>query len=122
VISASRYTAVSSIKLTPVIDSLLEASNKRFGLITVTRGFTRGKGNFSSQIAKGVLIGIVTLGMYYQVPIKANSTLFAMIVDAKDNNVAFFKELSGQDKEPLNKTVLEKQINELFEGYFWTKL
>jgi hypothetical protein len=120
-ISADRQRSISSLKLTPVLDSLLDIGGKRFGLITVTTGFTRDKGNYGGQIAKGIGMGILTMGMYYQTPIKANSTVFTMIIDAKENNIAFFKKSSLQDKEPLDKAVLTKQIQKLFEGYFWTK-
>lgn len=120
-ISADRQRSISELKLTPVLDSLLEVIGKRFGLITVTTGFTREKGNYGGQIIKGLAMGILTLGMYYQTPIKANSTIYCMIIDAKDNNIAFFRKLSLQDKEPLDKSVLTKQIKKLFDGYFWTK-
>jgi len=120
-ISADRQRSISGLKLTPVLDSLLEVVGKRFGLIAVATGFTREKGNYGGQIAKNVAMGILTLGMYYQTPIKANSTIYCMIIDAKDNNIAFFRKSSLQDKEPLDKSVLTKQIQKLFDGYFWTK-
>ena len=120
-VSADRQRSISSLQLTPVLDSLLDGGGKRFGLITVTTGFTRDKGNYGGQIAKGIGMGILTMGMYYQTPVKANSTIYCMIIDAKDNNVAFFRKSSLQDKEPLDKSVLSKQIRELFEGYFWPK-
>jgi hypothetical protein len=120
-ISADRQRNISGLKLTPVLDSLLEIGGKRFGLITVTTGFTRDKGNYGGQIAKGVAIGILTMGMYNQTPVKANSTIYSMIIDAKENNIAFYKKSSLQNKEPLDKAVLTKQIQKLYEGYFWTK-
>jgi len=119
--SADRQRSISNLKLTPVIDSLLELSGKRFGLITVSMGFTRAKGNYGGQIAKGAAMGILTLGMYYQTPIKSFSTVYAMIVDAKENNIAFFRKSFLQDKNPLDEAVLMKQFQKIFEGYFWTK-
>jgi len=121
-ISADKQRSISNLKITPILDSLLENRDKRFGLITVTTGFTRTKGNYGGQIAKGAAMGILTLGMYYQTPIKANSTVYAMIVDSIDNNVAFFRKSFLQDKEPLDKTVLTNQIQKIFENYFLTKL
>ncbi len=120
-VSAERQGSISSLKLTPVLDSLLDSREKRFGLITVTSGFTRDKGNYGGQIAKGIGMGILTLGMYYQTPIKSKSTIYCMIIDAKENNIAFFKKSLLQDREPLDKEVLTKQIQNIFEDYFWTK-
>ncbi len=120
IITAKNQKKIDGLKLTPVIDSLLEANGKRFGLLTVTSGFTREKGNYGKQVAKGAAMGLLTLGMVYQTPIKSNSTIYAMIVDAKENNVAFYKK-SFVEGEPLDKNLLSKQIKKLFDGYFWMK-
>lgn len=120
-ITADRQRSISDIKITPMLDSLLEKKGKRFGLITITTGFTRVNGNYSKQLAKGAAIGILTLGMSYQTPIKASSTVYAMIIDAKDNNIAFFRKSYLQDREPLDKNVLKIQIQKIFKNYFWTK-
>ncbi len=117
--SADRNKNISSLRLTPTLDALLENSEKRFGLVTVTTGFTRGKGNYGGQIAKGIGMGLLTLGMYYETPIKASSTIYTMIIDAQENNIAFFKKSTLSDKDPLDEVVLQKQIQEIFEGYFW---
>ena len=108
-------------QLTPVIDSLLEANGKRFGLISMSTGFTRAKYNYGLQIVKGILVGILTMGMYVEVPVSANSNLSIMIVDAKENNVAFFNSSYLQDEEPIDSIVIEKQVQKIFNGYFWEK-
>ena len=120
ILSADKHKKIETLKLTPVIDSLLEANGKRFGLLTVTSGFTREKGNYGKQVAKGAAVGLLTLGMAYQTPIKANSTVYAMIVDAQENNIAFYKK-SFVEADPLTKEVLTKQLNKLFESYSWAK-
>jgi hypothetical protein len=119
-ISADRLKSITDLKITPIIDSLLDKKGKRFGLITVSVGFTREKGNYGKQVAKGAAMGILTLGMYYQTPIKANSTIYVMIVDAQENNISFFRKSSLQDKEPLDEKILTKQFKDIFDGYFWT--
>ena len=119
-ISADRQRSISSLKLTPILDSLLEINQQRFGLITVTAGFTRVGGNYGKQIAKGIGLGILTLGMVYTTPVKANSTVYAMIIDSKNDNIAFFRKSALQDKDPLNEVVLKKQVYDIFNGYFWT--
>ena len=120
-VTAAKQKDIAKIGLTTTIDSLLEQSGKRFGLITVSSGFTRKKSNYGKQVAKGAAVGLLTLGMYYQVPIKANSNVYTMIVDAKDNNIAFYQKSIIADKEPLDEVVLRKQIKKLYEGYFYPK-
>jgi hypothetical protein len=119
--TAERNRSIKNIPITPLIDSLLNANVKRFGLIIVQSGFTRTKGNFGGQIAKGIGMGILTMGMYYQTPIKANSTLYAMIVDNRNKNVAFYNKSVLQDKEPTEKENIIRQLNNIFEKYFWGK-
>ena len=120
-LTADRNKSIEKLSIPPTIDSLLSVNGKRFGLITVVTGFTREKGNYGTQIAKGVGMGILTMGMYYQTPIKSNSTIYAMIVDNQEKNVTFYRKSVLQDKEPTEKDVLIKQIQSLFEKYFLEK-
>ena len=120
-LTADRNKSIKKLSIPPTIDSLLSVSGKRFGLITVVTGFTREKGNYGKQIAKGVGMGLLTMGMYYQTPIKSNSTIYAVIVDNQEKNIAFYRKSILQDKEPTEKEVLVKQIQSLFEKYFWKK-
>jgi len=117
-LSADRSKNLINLKITPTIDRILEANETRFGLITVSTGFTRIKGNYGKEIAKGVALGILTLGMYVQTPVKAYSTIYAMIVDSKANNVSFYQKSFVQDKEPLDESVLTKQLQNIFKDYF----
>jgi len=119
-LSAERLNNISNLRITPTIDKILEANGVRFGLITLGTGFTRIKGNYGKEVAKGAVLGILTLGMYYQTPVKANSTIYALIVDSKENNISFFRKSFLQDNEPLDENVLTRQFKDLFTDYFWT--
>jgi len=119
--SANKQQMISTIKIPPILDSILESKGKRFGLITVASGFTRTDGNYGGQLAKGLGIGLLTLGMYVQTPVKSKSNIYIMIVDAKENNIAFFRKSILKEEEPLDRSVLKKQIQKIFEGYFWDK-
>ena len=125
IMSADRNKNVQNIYITPFLDSLLSVNNERFGLIIVQSGFTRTKGNYIGQAAKGIGIGILTgvlTGMAYtQTPIKSNSTLYAMILDNQNKNIAFYNKSVLQDKEPTEKGNIIKQLNKVFEKYFWKK-
>jgi len=119
--SAYRPKDVPSIKITPIIDSLLEANQKRFGLIIVTTGYTRAKGNFGKQLAKGAAIGLLTLGWVTPMPYRASSIIYAMIVDSKEKNISFVRRSTQDNLEPLDHSVINNQIKDIFEGYFWTE-
>lgn len=119
-LTADRTKNISSLKISPTLDKILEANQTRFGLLIISTGFTRSKGNYGKEIAKGAALGILTLGMYYQTPVKAHSTIYAMIVDSKEDNIAFFRKSFLQDQEPLDESILSKQVKKIFDGYFWT--
>ena len=121
ILTADRNKNITNLRITPALDKILEANDTRFGLIIISAGFTRIKGNYGKEILKGAALGILTLGMYYQTPIKAYSTIYAMIVDSKEDNVAFYRKSYKQDMEPLDQAVLTNQYKKIFEGYFWTK-
>jgi hypothetical protein len=123
--TADRNKNVQNIPITPVVSSLLSTSGKRFGLIIVQNGFTRTRSNYGGQVAAqigiGILTGVLTGRSYYQNPIKANSILYAMIVDNQNKNVAFYNKNVLQDKEPVEKEHIIRQLNKVFEKYFWDK-
>lgn len=120
-LTAERNRDITHLRITPTLDKVLESNETRFGLVVVASGFTRVRGNYGKQVLKGAALGILTLGMYYETPIKAYSTVYAMIVDAQKDNVAFFRKSFLQDLEPINPNVLSKQYEDIFEKYFWPK-
>ena len=115
----SKQRKLDGILLTPTIDSILENSNKRFALLNVATGFGRKKGNYGGQVAKGVAVGILTLGMAIPTPIKSNFTLHTFIFDAQKNNIAFYKKSLPVEKEPTDAKTIEKQLILMFKDYFY---
>lgn len=109
---------VKDIPITPLIDSLLEKSGKRYGLITLNVGFTRVDGNFENQGVKLTAIGLLSLGMFAEEPIRANSTIFTIIADSKENHLVFYCKTSSDGKEPLDSNVLTKQMQKTFNRSF----
>jgi hypothetical protein len=110
---------LNNIPLTPMIDSILESNNQRFALTIVATGFGRKKGNYGGQVAKGIGVGLLTLGMYVPTPIKSNLTLYAFIFDSQKNQVAFYKKTLPLESEPTDSGIIEYQLIQLFNGYFY---
>jgi hypothetical protein len=110
---------LNGVKLTPTIDSILQSTNQRFALATVTTGFGRRKGNYGGQVAKGIGVGILTLGMYAPVPVKSNSTLYAILIDSERNEAIYFCQALPVEKSPTDSKVIDQQYRKLFQGYFY---
>ena len=80
---------VKDIPIPPIIDSILEARNERFGLLAYSRGFVRTDDNYDREVGKGVAVGLLTLGTYYKMPYKYVTHGGIVIVDSQNNNLAF---------------------------------
>lgn len=115
---------IQHVSLPPMIQSILKAEGKRYGLIMVHDGFTRIKGNYGGQVAKGVgiavLTGVLSMGAvtYTATPLKYNSTMHAIIVDTERNCVAFYNTVAAE-ADPCDTAVLSSQVDKLFKKVFW---
>ena len=115
---------ISSIRITPLIDSLLESNNKRFGLITVEQGYIRSPK--AEQIAAAVVLGvslfILTRGRFdpslFPQSDKSYSGLYIMIVDADRDDIAFYRK-SHKNGDPTDKKELSDQFKKIFKGYYY---
>jgi len=110
---------IKGLKLTPAIDSIMESNNQRFAISIVAVGFGRDKGNYGGQIAKGIGVGILTLGMYTPVPVKSDLTLYGIIFDSKKDEISFYKNTKPLEKSPIDIQTIDKQFHNLFKGYFF---
>jgi len=115
---------VRDVAITSSLEFLLSGNGKRFGLIVVQKGFARTGGNYRGQIAKniglGIATGLLTGVATYRTPMKSNSTLYAIIVDNQEKNVAFFNQ-SWQEKDPTKQENITTQLKRTFEKYFSRK-
>lgn len=110
---------VETLDIPPTIDSILSINNTDFSLATLSIGFGRKKGNYTGQAAKAIGVGILTLGMYAPIPVKSNLSVYALIFDAKNNNVAFYRRTPVKEESPTDPTALYEQLEWLFDGYFY---
>lgn len=109
---------IKDLVLSDKMLSLLGKYDQDYVMGVVSFGFTRVKGNYGKQIAKGMVVGILSLGLYTPIPIKSSSTLICFIVDRKNKNIAFYRKSVKQDNDPTDFKVLEKQINGMLSQYF----
>jgi hypothetical protein len=128
-----KLLSISSIRITPLIDSLLESNGKRFGLIEVENGSVQSRWNYAKQTAVkitgsvviGLAISALTHSHFQPLPLshsdKSFSVLYVMIVDADQDNIAFYRK-SSKNGDPTDKNVLTYQFKKIFKGYNFTKI
>lgn len=119
--SALKKGKLEGIEITPVLDSILESRNQRFGLGIIASGFGRKKGNYGGQIAKGVAVGVLTLGLFTPIPIKSNITLYSIILDAQKNEITFYNSTIPIEKPPTDEIIIKKQLDKLYGNYLFKK-
>ncbi len=115
----ARGKNLHAFDLPPNLVAVIDLYDQRFYLLTLSTGFTRRIGNYGGQIAKGVGIGILTLGMFAPIPVKANSGVRVMILDNQLGEIAYYKSSFNPEGEPLEEKTLSKHLKYLFKGYLW---
>lgn len=118
-VKADNRKTSSNLKIPPLLYQIMEENNSRYVMLSYLTGFTRRKGNMGGQVAKSIGIGILTMGMYSPVPVKAYSNIYVLILDKETNQIAYYKKSLLAEKEPLEQKVLSKQFNQIFKGYFF---
>ncbi len=109
---------MSSPYYLPALDSLLKQQGLRYALLTATQGFTRVQGNYGGQVAKAVGVGVLTLGLYTPVPIKANSGIVLLVYDRENRSILYYKHAWPKEVEPLDALVLDRQLRALLAKDF----
>ncbi|MCP9748442.1 hypothetical protein [Lacihabitans sp. CS3-21] len=115
-----RNRLIKSYHLSETMLNVLEDNKVDQLIISYQQGFTRTKPNFRTQTAKGVGVGILTLGVYMPMPIKASSKIYVWTIDSQTKKIVFHnKNLSYI--EPLDSKEISNQICNLFEGFYTYK-
>ncbi len=111
---------IKDIPTYPTIDSLMHVHNTRFAMASITHGFGRRKGNYGGQAAKGAAVGILTLGLYAPIPIKSNLSIYTVIFDAEKKEIAYYRQSPVREKSPTDGENLAKDMDWIFDGYFYS--
>lgn len=116
----TRQRSLSGTSIPSVVDSMMEKNNTRFAVLIVASGFGRRKGNYGGQVAKGIGVGVLTLGLYTPVPIKSSLVLYGFIFDSKKNEVTYFKrQASNKQINPTDSESMESMLRDLFNDYLY---
>lgn len=111
-----RERKIKGIKLNDKLVNYLERKNTRYLILTFHAGFTRTQSNYAGQVAKGIGIGILTLGVLVPVPVKSNSTIICCILDTRNKNIAFYWKRTAE-VEPLDEKIINRQIRIIIDSW-----
>jgi hypothetical protein len=96
----------------------MAVNNIEYSAFATHNGFSREHGNCCLQVAKSVLLGIVTLGTIYYVPIKAMSNIDVCIIDGYNNSIIYYNYQYLSDGEPCNENMIHKQVSKAFSKFY----
>lgn len=105
---------LSYIDIPRTLDSIIEASGRRYGLVLYSEGFSRTGGNYALEIAKTVGLGLLT--GYVSVPYKNSSVIYLLILDSKTDRIAYYRHTGGE-YNPLSTKHIKKQFKRLFKDF-----
>ncbi len=115
-----RNRLIKSYNLSETMLNIIEENKVDQLIIAYQLGFTRSKPNYRTQTAKGIGVGLLTLGVYTPIPIKYSSKIYVWTIDSQTKKIVFHnKNLSYI--EPLNSKEISNQICNLFEGFYTYK-
>lgn len=107
---------INGITLTDNMVRFLERNKIKYMILTFHAGFTRERGNYGGEIVKGAGIGLLTLGMFTPIPVKANSTMVCCILDTKNKNIAFYRKRTAE-VEPLSEKIINRQLKLIMDSW-----
>lgn len=119
---------IAFIPIPPTIDSILDAQGKRFGLITYSTGFERSATDWGAlmksvavSLAASMAYSMASGGYYYLFLDDSYTNAFSfiglMIVDAQNNNIAFYNN-SRLEEKPSRKYCTDRHFMELYYRYW----
>ncbi|GAB3504583.1 hypothetical protein [Emticicia fontis] len=111
-----REKKIKGIKLSSYLVNYLESKNTKYLILTFQAGFTRTASNYGTQVAKGLGIGLLTLGLVRPIPIKSNSTIVCCVLDTRNKNIAFYRKRTAE-VEPVDEKVINRQIRIIIDSW-----
>lgn len=111
-----RNVRPKDLPVPPTIDSILCARNERFGMLVYDWGFVRSTSNYAGQVAKGIAIGILTMGTFYTVPYKDMTRSGILIYDTMNHNFAYVA-AAARESSPLEEKTYQRQMKDLMKIY-----
>jgi hypothetical protein len=110
--------SIKGLKVSELLLHQLDSTNQEFGLYIFIVGFTRTKENLTKQYMRRKGIGLATLGFYQTVPNSSYSTMIGFIIDRKNKNLAMYRKIQWNQRDPTDKLVVKSQLRDLLMRYF----
>lgn len=112
----NRQKSLDEFTIAPDLQDVLKKAPDDFVVLGSITGFSRSGGSYAWGIAKGVMIGILTLGMFYTVPIGSSTNVNLAVIDKANMKVIYFG-WHGIEDSPKDYDVIRGIEEKIFKDY-----
>lgn len=106
-----------------LLDELLEAEGRRYGLLIYADGMSRDTKGYAKEVAKDVLLGVatavLTMGMasVYGTSTYCVSHIYAAILDSETDRIVFYNMSVPSESHPLKPKPVRRQLDDIFHDF-----
>lgn len=102
------------IDIPETIDSIIEESGLRYGMVVFSNGYSRTGGNYALEIAKTIGIGLLT--GWVSAPYKDETHIYLMILDSATGKIVYNRHCFGE-YNPLKEKHIDKVLKRTFRDF-----
>ena len=115
----SRKVAAKQVVVPQVLLNMLDSVGQNFGFFIMQAGFSRTQNNYINHLYYNrAAVNVLTLGNVTYIPYRDGSTMIGFIIDRKNGNLAYYKKIFWQQRDPTEKIVIKGQLHDLMMSYF----
>jgi hypothetical protein len=114
--SIDREKSLDNFQIDRELQDVLKTAPNDYVIVGSLTGFSRSGGSLALGIAKGVLMGILTLGMFYTVPVGSNANINLAVIDKTKMKVIYFDRKEVEDS-PREYEVIRSLEKKIFKNY-----
>lgn len=109
------------------LDELLDEHGSEYGLIIYSDGFLKDRDLYKREVAGAIVSGLVSafVGVATGVAVvgyitpgwKYGSSIYAMVIDTRNNKVVYYNKIKPVERNPMDWKVLSSQVEKLMKKF-----
>lgn len=110
---------IRNVTVPDVLINCIDAANQDFGFVIIENGFARTYKNYTNHLLYNrAAVSLLSMGSVSYIPYKEGSILIGFIIDKKNRNLAYYKKIIWEQRDPTEKIVIKAQLHDLMMSYF----
>jgi len=111
--------AIKKVIIPDALLNITDSPKQDFCFVILESGFARSYNNFANHLLYNrAAVNLLSFGNIDYVPYKEGSMVIGFIVDRKNKNLAYYKKIIWEQRDPTEKIVIKSQLHDLMMSYF----